>query len=587
MTTPAKTPAGESPLKRAVLAQRPLYWRAAWFSLISGLMMLTPSWYMFEIYGRVLNSRNERTMWMLLLAVVGMYVVMEAVDYVRTRLLHRAAEAIDATLREPLFNQVFQLNLRRPSGVSTQAFTDLRTVRDFVSSPPVVSALDIPAAVVFLVLLFFIGPWLGVAAMFGALMQLAVAYSTERKTMPLLTEATQASIAAQSFAGSTMRNAPVIEAMGMMRDVHHRWSMRQRRFLSLQTHASDVGGVNAVIAKVIQQMQGSILLGGAAWLGLNNQLVGGMGMMIVASIVGARALQPLTQLVAQWRTVVTARDAYKRLDALFGGASVPEPGMPLPPPQGLLTVEQVVASPPLGGPPILRGVSFVARPGEVIAVIGPSASGKTTLARMLTGIWPATSGKVRLDGVDVHGWNKSELGPHVGYLPQTVELFDGTVAENIARFGPVDQERVRRAAEGAGLIEAIEAMPQGYDTRIGDDGAVLSGGQRQRVALARALYGDPQFLVLDEPNASLDEAGEKALLQQLSELKSRGATVVVITHRTTLLPVADKLVVLADGQVAMFGPRDEVLAALKKANDQARARASAVASTTTSQGGTR
>lgn len=575
MKPPQRTAPDARAVRAAIMEQRPQYWRAASFSLISGLMMLTPSWFMFEVYGRVLNSRNERTMWMLLLAVVGIYVVMEAMDLVRGRILHRAAMAIDARLRDRLFNLVFAINLRRPSGVSNQAFSDLKTLRDFIHSPPVISALDIPAAAVFLVLLFFIGPWLGVAALVGAGLQLGVAYSTERKTMPLLTQATQASISAQAFAGGAMRNAQVIESMGMMNDVHRRWAERQRRFLALQTRASDVGGVNAVIAKVFQQMQGSILLGGAAWLGLNNQLVGGMGMMIVASIIGARALQPLTQLVSQWRTVVNARDAYNRLEQLFEGATAPEPGMPLPPPKGLLTVEQVVASPPGGGPAILRGVSFVGRPGEVVAVIGPSAAGKTTLARLLTGIWPANAGKVRLDGVDVHTWNKEELGPHVGYLPQNVELFDGTVAENIARFGPIDKERVRRAADLIGLTETLDGLPQGFDTRIGEDGAVLSGGQRQRLALARAIYGDPKFLVLDEPNASLDEAGEKALQQLLLDLKSRGVTTVAITHRATLLASADKVVVLSDGQVAMFGPRDEVLAQLKKANEQARARAMA------------
>lgn len=584
MTSPSASNPETGVVRAAILEQQPLYWRAAWFSLISGLMMLTPSWFMFEVYGRVLNSRNERTMWMLLLAVVGIYVVMEAIDLVRGRILHRAATAIDERLRERLFNQVFHINLRRPSGVGAQAFNDLKTLREFIPSPAVVSALDIPAAVVFLGLLFLIGTWLGVAALLGACLQLAVAYSTDRKTMPLLTEATKASISAQSYAGSAMRNAQVIESMGMMNDIHGRWAERHRKFLAMQTRASDVGGINAVIAKVIQQMQGSILLGAAAWLGLNNQLFGGMGMMIVASIIGARALQPLTQLVAHWRSVVNARDAYRRLVQLFSGVAVPEPGMPLPPPKGLLTVEQVIAGAPTGGAAILRGASFVARPGEVVAVIGPSASGKTTLARLLTGIWPASSGKVRLDGVDVYTWDKIELGPHVGYLPQSVELFDGTVTENIARFGPVDMKLVRQAAEHIGMTEAIEALPHGFDTRIGEDGAVLSGGQRQRLALARAIYGDPQFLVLDEPNASLDQAGEQALLRLLGTLKARGATVVAITHRSTLLPVADKLVVLAEGQVAMFGPRDEVLTQLKKANEQARGRVVAQAATTAPQG---
>jgi ATP-binding cassette subfamily C exporter for protease/lipase len=566
-------PGEAGPLRQALDAQRPLFQRAAAFSVVTGLMALTPSWFMFEVYGRVLNSRNERTLWMLFLAVLAAYAVMELLDLVRSRILRQAADRVDARLREQAFDLIFAANLRKPGASSHQVFTDLRLLRDFIPSQPVTATMDLPAAVICLGLLFLMGPWLGVAALIGAGLQMAVAWSTEKRTMPLLTEATKASIGAQAYAGSTMRNAQVIEAMGMVGHIHKRWSERQRHFLALQTRASDVGGLNAVIAKVLQQMQGSVLLGLAALLVLTNDLWGGAAMMIVASILGARVLQPLTQLVSQWRQVVLVRDAWKRLDALFASPLPPEPGMPLPPPKGQLSVEQVVATPPAGGMPILKGASFTALPGEVVAVVGPSASGKTTLARLLVGVWPASAGKVRLDGVDVFGWHKSELGPHVGYLPQAVELFDGTVAENVARFGAVDRDKVQRAVDMVGLADTLQALPQGLDTRIGDEGAVLSGGQRQRLALARALYGDPQLVVLDEPNASLDEAGDRMLVQLLGALKSRGATTIVITHRTTLLPAVDKMVVLREGQVAMAGPRDEVLGAMKKAADQARAKA--------------
>lgn len=563
------------PLKAALYAQRPLAMQAAFYTFISGTLMLAPSWFMFEVYGRVLDSRNMRTLWMLLIAVLMVYVTIELIDIARARLLLRAAENVDATLRGKVFDVVFLANLQRPSVANAQAFTDLRALRDLLPSPPVVAVMDLPAAVLFLVLLYIIGPWLGVMATLGALLQVLIAWSTERRTMPMLGEATRASIAAQGYAASALRNAQVIESMGMLGNVYQRWTERQRKFIGLQSKASDVGGLNAVAAKIVQQMQGSLLLGGACWLALHNSLMGGAGMAIVASILGGRALQPLALLVGQWRVTVQAREAYTRLDKLLSAAPDPAPGMPLPAPKGLLTVEQVVAGAPSvqgPSPAILKGASFVARPGEVIAVIGPSAAGKSTLARVLVGVWPAASGKVRLDGADVFAWNKAELGPYVGYLPQGVELFDGTVAENIARFGPVDRDLVRRAAAEVGLLETLDALPEGFDTRIGEDGAVLSGGQRQRVALARALYGDPRFIVLDEPNASLDEAGERALMQCLQHLKARGATVIAVTHRTSLLAVADKVVLLNEGQVAAFGARDEVLAALKKANEQVRAR---------------
>jgi ATP-binding cassette subfamily C exporter for protease/lipase len=305
--------------------------------------------------------------------------------------------------------------------------------------------------------------------------------------------------------------------------------------------------------------------------------------MVVASIIGGRVLSPLVQMVAQWRQVVTARDAWVRLNHLLGTFPQKPPSMSLPAPRGFLSVEQLVAGPPniLGQQPIatLRGIQLTLRPGEMLAVIGPSAAGKTTLARLLVGLWPAISGKVRLDGADVHTWDKNELGPHVGYLPQGVELFEGTIAENIGRFdtrlpskapsGP--SSAVEAAASAVGLHEFILSLPLGYSTPVGPDGARLSGGQRQRVGLARALYGEPAMVVLDEPNSSLDEAGDSALAQALRGLKDRGASVVVMTHRASVLALADKILLLRDGVQQAFGPRDEVLAALQQANQRANA----------------
>ena len=559
-------------LKDALLSQRARYAHAAQISFVTGLMGLVPSWFMFEVYGRVLDSRSRTTLGWLVVAVVGIYVVMELLDWVRSRTLYAAAEAVDRRLRTRLFDTIFQANLRKVQGGTSQSLMDLRTIKDFISSPAVAAVLDIPAALVCLVLLFVIGPWLGAMAMVGAVLQVGLAYTTERRTMPLLTEATKSSIDAQNYAASSLRNAQVIESMGMLGSVHKRWMARQRRFLSRQGEASDHAGLTSMAAKLIQGMQSSLLLGGACLLALTGNLFGGGGMMIVASILGGRVLQPLAQLVAQWRLIVGVRDAYKRLSNLLNKLPPVEPGMPLPAPKGVITVEGLVASAPGSQTPILKNISFAAVPGEVVMVIGPSAAGKSTLARMLMGIWPAVAGKVRLDGADMFTWHKSQLGPHLGYLPQGVELFDGTVAENVARFGEVDVALVREATDRVGITPMIEELAQGFDTRIGEDGAVLSGGQRQRLALARAIYGNPRVLVLDEPNSSLDEAGEKALLALLGTLKAQGTTVIAITHRSTLMPAADKLLVLSDGQVAFFGLRDEVMAALKKANEQARAK---------------
>jgi ATP-binding cassette subfamily C exporter for protease/lipase len=319
------------------------------------------------------------------------------------------------------------------------------------------------------------------------------------------------------------------------------------------------------VTKFLQVTMGSLLLGLAALLLLQNELNGGGAMIIIASILGGRMMAPLVQVVTQWRSVVAVRDSWTRLDKLLGAIPAVPTAMPLPPPRGLLQVEGVVAMAPGTQTPILKGVAFAVQPGEAIAVVGPSACGKTTLARLLVGLWPSTAGKVRLDGADVFAWDKAELGPHVGYLPQNVELFEGTLAENIARFCEIEHAKVEAAARAVGLHDLIMSLPDGYDSPVGRDGAMLSGGQRQRVGLARALYGDPVFVVLDEPNSSLDEAGDAALASAVLQLKARGTTFVVMTHRTSILPAVDKMLVLREGQVQGFGPRDEVLAALNKA----------------------
>ncbi|MES2999404.1 MAG: type I secretion system permease/ATPase [Pseudomonadota bacterium] len=565
----SKANAKPSELSQAVEVLRPYIVRSFWYSLVASLLVLAPTGFMLEVYDRVVNSRNHFTLFMLVIVVLGAYAVMELLEWSRSRVLQAASMDLDRRLGDRVFNAMFSANLRRQAGGTQQALNDFRTIRDFLSSPVLLAAMEAPVAIVFLALLFAISPVIGSVALGAAVVQVFVGFLNERATQPPLVEANRTAMMAQQYADGTLRNAQVIESMGMQRDIHRRWMEKQREFLKLQAVASDRAGGYQSVTKFLQTMISSMLLGLSAWLLLKGQLNGGGAMLIISSLLGARVLAPLVMVVAQWRSVVGVRDAWARLDNLLETIPPKPQSMPLPPPRGALQVESIVATAPGSAVPILRGVAFGLQPADVLVVVGPSASGKTTLARVLAGLWPSASGKVRLDGVDVHTWDKSELGPHVGYLPQGIELFDGTLAENIARFGEVDRAKVEAAARAVGLHELILALPDGYDSQVGREGAILSGGQRQRVGLARAIYGDPVFVVLDEPNSSLDEAGDAALASTIQLLKSQGTTFVIMTHRTSVLAVADKMLVLRDGQVQAFGPRDEVLGAIAKAAAQA------------------
>lgn len=554
-----------SELRQAVFALRPFFVRAAWFSLFASLLVLAPSGYMLEVYERVVNSRSHMTLLWLTVLVLGAFLLMEVLEWARSEVMRGAAQVLDERLHMRVFQAMFEANVRRVPGGHVQSLSDFRRVCEFLYSPALLAIMEAPIALVMMVLLFLISPVLGWSAVAFGLLQVGITWLNERSTKPPLMEANREAIAAQRYADDTLRNAEVIEAMGMLKNTHGRWVNKQRKFLNLQAQASDSAGGFQALSKLVQNVLSSLLLGLSCWLLLHNELNGGGGMLVVSSILGGRMLAPLVQVVGQWQSVVNVRDAWERLDALLKTVPAQAQAMPLPAPRGELRVEHLAAGAPGGAGAIVRGISLALQPGDVLAVVGPSASGKTTLARLLVGLWPAAMGKVRLDGADVQAWSKHELGPHMGYLPQGVALFDGTLAENIARFGEVDMAKVEAAARAVGLHELILALPDGYETRVGPGGMRLSGGQRQRVGLARALYGDPVYVVLDEPNSSLDEEGDAALARAIGAASARGATVVVITHRTSVLSVANKMLVLRDGAQQAFGPRDEVLASLSKA----------------------
>lgn len=559
-----------SELRQEVERYRPNLKRAFWFSLISSLLVLAPVIYMFEVYGRVVDSQSMATLFWLTVLVIWVYIVMETLEWARAEFMRAASVRFDQRLAARVFNAMFDLNRARGGIGQIQPITDLRTMRDFFYSPALMAMLEAPTAILFLVLVFAISPLLGVVSLVAAIVQVALGVMNDRRTQPPIMKANRIAIEAQQYADGSLRNAQVIEAMGMFKNIHRRWFEKQREFLRLQALASERAGGFQAATKTLQLILGSGLLGLSCWLLLGNELAGGPAMMIVASTLGGRILAPMAQLVAQWRSVVNARDSYERLEKLLETIPKREDQMSLPEPIGALSVEQVMAGAPGTNQPIIKGVQFALAPGEALAVVGPSASGKTSLARLLVGIWPTMSGKVRLDGADVYSWNKAELGPFLGYLPQAIELFDGTIAENIARFGEIDIAQVEQAAREVGIESLIKSLPEGFDTQVGRDGEILSGGQRQRVAIARAIYKNPKLVVLDEPNSSLDEEGDQALLNMVMRKKAMGMTFVLITHRSSILAAVDKLLVLRDGAQQMFGPRDEVLQALAKGAQQAR-----------------
>ncbi|MFJ2982804.1 MULTISPECIES: type I secretion system permease/ATPase [unclassified Pseudomonas] len=553
-----------SELADAFFRLRRSFFALAAFSGVINVMMLTPSVYMLQVYDRALVSRNVTTLTMLTFLVVGLFLLMSTLEWVRSRVLVRVGNCLDMGLNQRIFSAAFERNLSRAGGNPAQALQDLAQVRQFLTGNALFAFFDAPWTPIYLLVSYLIHPLLGLVTLIGSLMLVALAYLTEKATQKPLAEANQAALSSANYANNNLRNAEVIEAMGMLPSISKRWYQGHLRILQMQGLASDRAAIISSTGRFVRISLQSLILGTGALLAIEGKIT--PGMMIACSILTGRALGPVEQVIASWKQLLGCRSAWGRLNELLNDYPRRPPSMSLQRPLGMLAVENIFAGAPGANNTIVRGVSFNLAPGESLGIIGPSASGKSTLARLLVGVWPTQAGKVRLDGADIFSWNKAELGPWLGYLPQDVELFEGTIADNIARFGEVDSDAVIRAAKITGVHEMILRLAQGYDTRLGTDGSPLSGGQKQRIALARALYGEPSLVVLDEPNASLDDVGEKALVDALADLKARGATVILISHRPNVLGAVDKVLMLRDGGVQMLGSRDEVFTALRKAS---------------------
>ena len=536
-------------------AKRTFYIIAAFSSMINMLLLVSPI-YMLQMYDRVLSSGNRDTLIALTAIALFLLAMMALLDIVRQRLLVRVSQRLDDKLGNRVFDTLFRSNLRRTRAASLP-IRDFETIRQFVTSPGLLAFFDVPWMPFFIVLVYVFHPYLGFVATFGAIVITILALSTELVSRQLLQRAGNYASMSSIFAETSLKNADVMQAMGMLGNLQKRWRTMRDPSIAMHANASERLSVLLGISKSFRySLQVAILCVGA-FLVLEQQLT--PGAMIAGSIIMGRALAPVEQAISGWRTFVASRGAYIRLSTLLRDSDEPEEQLNLPQPKGEVVVQSMLGGPP-GQPPIIKGAQFEIKAGEMIGIIGPSAAGKTTLGRLIIGVWPTISGHARLDGADTGQLSPHDRGMYVGYLPQDIELFSGTVADNIARFEPnFAPKDVILATQTAGCHEMILRLPKGYLTQIGEQGNMLSGGQRQRIGLARALYKFPKLLVLDEPNSNLDPEGNQALVAALMAMKKRGATQIVIAHNLDVLFSADRILVLRNGHTEAYGPAREIL----------------------------
>ena len=550
-------------LRDSLEACRAYFLYAALFSAAVNILLLTPIIYMLTVYDRVVASGSMSTLLMLTLLMIALLLAVGGFEWVRSTILIGASNRLEQLLRKRVSDATFKRALITGGLISNaQPLGDLTSLRQFMTGNGLFAFFDAPWFPIYIFVMFLFHPWFGLAGILAGAIMVLLAIANNSATDALLKEANEKSNQANSRFQSSLRNSEVVAALGMSEDVAKSQNKLSDEVLEKQTEASQKAAALNGLSKSFRLISQSLLLGLGAYLALNQEI--SPGMMIAGSLLLGRALAPIDMLVGTWKGFSLATAQYNRLKDLLEKIPLQSDKMSLPAPAGTLSVEQATVVPPGSRNPVVRGVSFELQAGEMLGIVGPSASGKSTLARALLGIWPTYAGKVRLDGADISSWDRIELGPHVGYLPQDIELFDGTIAENIARFREASSDDVVAAAQLAGVHELILRLPQGYDTKIGSTGGALSGGQRQRIALARAVFGSPKYLILDEPNSNLDDQGEKELVLALNRIKSSGCTTLVITHRTMILQCVDKMLVLKDGQRAAFGAKNDVLAALTK-----------------------
>lgn len=564
-----------SELKKSLLSAKKSFIMVGLFSMFINILMLVPPLYMLQLYDRVLGSRSQDTLIMLTLIVVVLFITMGLLEVVRSRVLVRVGNKLDSMLSQRIFDSLFELERKAPGRSSSMPLNDLTQVRQFMTGNGLFAFFDAPWMPIYIIVLFIFHPAFGFFAIFAAIVLVGITIANEYSTKDKLAEANNLSRASTIYVDSNIRNAEVVNAMGMRNNISKVWADKYYGFLNAQNIASDSAGVWSNLSKSLRVMFQSLILGLGAYLAINMEVT--PGMMIAASIIMGRALAPLDLIIGSWKGFSSARSSYERIEGLLNDFPKDKEYMKLPAPKGEITLENVVVIPPSGTVPSLKGISMKIEKGDVVGIIGPSAAGKSSLARVMLGLWPLSNGVARIDKADISQWDREDLGQYVGYLPQDIELFEGTVSQNIARFGEVEPEKVVEAATKAGVHEMILKLNEGYDTKIGPGGASLSGGQRQRIGLARALYNNPVFIVLDEPNSNLDDVGEAALVEAIKSLRAGGTTIVIITHRTNVLQATNKLALINNGVLELYGNTNDVLNAIAQKQQAATAQAQAQA----------
>ncbi|MFI3123415.1 MAG: type I secretion system permease/ATPase [Methylococcales bacterium] len=564
----------KSDLEEALKLCKGAFVSAAGFSLVINILQLVPTIYMLQLYDRVVPTASYSTLWFLTAIMMILFITMGTLEWVRSQILVRVSTRLETLLNERLFKVAYKQSLYTGGQrASSQPLDDLTALRQFMTGNGLFAFFDAPWLPIYIALMFVFHSMYGWMAVFTAILLIIVAIVQEKATSKMLGEANNLAMAGRGLVNKNLRNAEVIESMGMLNSIQKRWLKGTNQVLVLQATASSRAGLINAVSKLIRLSSQSLILAVGAYLVVENEI--SSGMMIGGSVLLGRALAPIDIVIGSWKGFISARGQYSRLNDILRQIPADPERMKLPTPEGTFQFESAVVAPPGAKSAVLKGLTLTIGRGDVVGVIGPSGAGKSTFARALLGIWPCNQGKIRLDGADVFTWDRNDLGPHIGYLPQDIELFEGTISENIARFGEIDPEKVVNAAKMADVHDLILHLPEGYDTMIGATGGNLSGGQRQRVGLARALYGDPQIVVLDEPNSNLDEIGEAALGNAIQRLKQKGATVIVITHRNNVLANVDKLLILNDGLVSVYGPKEQVIAHLQQQQAQAQAAQSA------------